>query len=51
MLLIKGCKRCQGDLFLERGLCDADFVCLQCGRCWNARPAALTTAMQLPKTA
>ncbi len=37
MLVLKGCKRCAGDLFLERGVGESDLVCLQCGRRWRLR--------------
>ncbi|HEX9640948.1 MAG TPA: hypothetical protein VGB13_06520 [Candidatus Krumholzibacteria bacterium] len=42
MRLLKGCQRCQGDLFVEREHGDADLVCLQCG---YRRPVSL---QQLP---
>lgn len=33
MLLLKACKRCQGDLYVELHSGDAsEVVCLQCGR-------------------
>ena len=33
MLVLKGCIRCSGDLYVERGIgLLAELVCLQCGR-------------------
>ena len=33
MLLLKGCKHCKGDLYLEGHVGEAsELVCLQCGR-------------------
>jgi len=33
MLVLKGCTRCCGDLYVERGIgLLAELVCLQCGR-------------------
>jgi hypothetical protein len=31
MIVFRGCGKCEGDLFVERNLGDADLVCLQCG--------------------
>lgn len=31
MIVFHGCVKCQGDLYIERNLGDADLVCLQCG--------------------
>jgi DNA-directed RNA polymerase subunit RPC12/RpoP len=31
MLVLKGCNRCHGDLYVERQMGTADLVCLQCG--------------------
>jgi hypothetical protein len=31
MLLLKGCRRCQGDMYVEREIGATDLVCLQCG--------------------
>jgi DNA-directed RNA polymerase subunit RPC12/RpoP len=31
MLLLKGCRRCHGDLFVENQTGITDLVCLQCG--------------------
>lgn len=31
MLLLKGCQRCRGDLFVETLVGVTDMVCLQCG--------------------
>ena len=30
-MILKGCPRCGGDLFVEKDASDADEVCLQCG--------------------
>jgi hypothetical protein len=39
---LKGCIRCQGDLFREEDLGQSDLVCLQCGfRLPTDEPAAL----------
>ncbi|MBN1161463.1 MAG: hypothetical protein JXA17_05925 [Dehalococcoidales bacterium] len=38
---IKGCKRCGGDLFLERDTDEVRIVCLQCGAVYAERLAAL----------
>ncbi len=33
LLVLKGCRRCRGDLFVERLAGEAaDLVCLQCGQ-------------------
>jgi hypothetical protein len=37
MLVLKGCKRCTGDLYLERGIGESNVVCLQCGGRWRVR--------------
>ena len=31
MIVFRGCGKCQGDLFVEHNIGDADLVCLQCG--------------------
>jgi hypothetical protein len=31
MIVFHGCVKCQGDLYVERNIGDADLVCLQCG--------------------
>jgi hypothetical protein len=31
MLLLKGCRKCAGDLYVEHEVGIADLVCLQCG--------------------
>ena len=31
MIVFHGCGKCQGDLYVEQGIGDADLVCLQCG--------------------
>lgn len=39
MLVLKGCGKCQsGDLYVYRGVGEADLVCLQCGYRWPVRP-------------
>jgi hypothetical protein len=50
MLVLKGCKRCAGDLFLERGIGESDVVCLQCGARWRVRRREPELAA-LPKSA
>jgi len=32
MIIFRSCPRCEGDLYVERGLDDTELVCLQCGR-------------------
>jgi DNA-directed RNA polymerase subunit RPC12/RpoP len=34
---IKGCKRCGGDLFLERDMEEARIFCLQCSAVYSQR--------------
>lgn len=31
MMWLKGCRRCRGDLYLERDIGSSRVVCLQCG--------------------
>ena len=31
MIVFRGCAKCQGDLYVEQNIGDADLVCLQCG--------------------
>jgi hypothetical protein len=31
MIVFRGCGKCEGDLYVERSLGDAELVCLQCG--------------------
>jgi hypothetical protein len=31
MIVFRGCAKCQGDLYVEKNIDDADLVCLQCG--------------------
>jgi hypothetical protein len=44
MLVLKGCRKCQGDMYVERGVGVADLVCLQCGYRWPVRLSALQQA-------
>jgi hypothetical protein len=37
----KGCKRCGGDLFLERDYDGSHVICLQCGALYVKRPVSL----------
>ena len=37
VIKIKGCKRCGGDLFLERELEETRIVCLQCSAAYVQR--------------
>lgn len=37
----KGCKRCGGDLFLERDYDGVQIICLQCGATYTQRPVPL----------
>jgi hypothetical protein len=40
MLVLKGCPRCSGDLYVERGIgLLTELVCLQCGERKPVRPA------------
>ena len=38
---LKGCAKCQGDLYLDTSQGDVDLVCLQCGRRLDIRPVQL----------
>lgn len=31
MMVLRGCAKCEGDLYVERNIDGADLVCLQCG--------------------
>jgi transcription initiation factor TFIIIB Brf1 subunit/transcription initiation factor TFIIB len=41
IIKIKGCKRCGGDLFLERDCEDTRIICLQCGAVYVNSPVVL----------
>ncbi|MDD5338261.1 MAG: hypothetical protein PHG35_02465 [Dehalococcoidales bacterium] len=38
IIKFKGCKRCGGDLFLERDFDGEQITCLQCGTVYNQSP-------------
>jgi hypothetical protein len=44
MIVFRGCVKCQGDLYVEQGLGDADLVCLQCGYRRSATAGELAQA-------
>jgi len=41
IIKIKGCKRCGGDLFLERDYEGTQIICLQCGAVYVSRSISL----------
>lgn len=46
---IKGCKRCGGDLFLERDYEGTYISCLQCGAVYSRRPMPSIPKLKLEK--
>ena len=44
----KGCKRCGGDLFLERDSDGFYISCLQCGAVYNGRVEERSKAVECP---
>jgi hypothetical protein len=49
VIKIKGCKRCGGDLFLERDAEGTYITCLQCGAAYAKRPAEPAPRVKLEK--
>jgi DNA-directed RNA polymerase subunit M/transcription elongation factor TFIIS len=49
MIVFRGCGKCQGDMFVERNLDEADLVCLQCGYRRTIATSQLETAARVAK--
>jgi len=46
MVILRGCPKCEGDLYIEENIDGTDLVCLQCGHrpVFSPRPSAEVSA-------
>jgi hypothetical protein len=47
-MILKGCIRCHGDVFLEEGHDGSEFVCLQCGGRMPVKPVEQLPYLSTP---